>query len=74
MEKDGGDCTFDPIAKVKGNYDGDGCEEAEDCTPTATVPSDGIDNDCDGLIDEEIDNLFDDDDGLINEDQDPESI
>ena len=31
------------------------------CTPTPTVAGDGIDNDCDGLIDEELNNGIDDD-------------
>lgn len=39
------------------------------CTPTPTVPGDGLDNDCDGRIDEELRNGIDDDgDGLIDED------
>lgn len=39
------------------------------CVPSATVPGDGMDNDCDGRIDEELPNGVDDDaDGLIDED------
>ncbi|KAL5008927.1 hypothetical protein ScPMuIL_014508 [Solemya velum] len=39
------------------------------CTPSATVSGDGIDNDCDNKIDEELPNGIDDDgDGDIDED------
>ena len=39
------------------------------CSATATLPGDGIDNDCDGLTDEELGNGVDDDgDGVIDED------
>ncbi|XP_061184995.1 SCO-spondin-like [Saccostrea echinata] len=43
------------------------------CIPTATVTGDGVDNDCDGKIDEELctpenQNADDDGDGQINED------
>ena len=39
------------------------------CAATKTVPGDRVDNDCDGVIDEEIKNNLDDDgDGLIDED------
>ena len=39
------------------------------CTKTETLSNDGIDNDCDFLIDEELLNGVDDDgDGLIDED------
>jgi len=39
------------------------------CTRTAMVPGDGIDNDCDGRIDEDpVDGLDNDGDGLIDED------
>ena len=39
------------------------------CRKTAAKPSDNIDNDCDGKIDEErINGKDDDDDGLIDED------
>jgi hypothetical protein len=39
------------------------------CRPTPTVPADGVNNDCDALVDEEVRNYFDDDnDGLVDED------
>ena len=39
------------------------------CTPSSTSPGDGIDNDCDGRLDEELANGLDDDgDGLTDED------
>ncbi|XP_069103857.1 uncharacterized protein [Argopecten irradians] len=39
------------------------------CSPSATVPGDIVDNDCDGRIDEELENNLDDDgDGQIDED------
>ncbi|XP_060570175.1 uncharacterized protein LOC132728545 [Ruditapes philippinarum] len=39
------------------------------CSPTSTDAGDGVDNDCDGRIDEETDNGIDDDgDGTIDED------
>jgi len=39
------------------------------CTPTAAVPGDGVDNDCDGRIDEELgDGLDQDGDTLVDED------
>lgn len=39
------------------------------CSTSTTVPGDGIDNDCDGRIDEELANgIDDDDDALIDED------
>ncbi|XP_033733950.1 uncharacterized protein LOC117323058 [Pecten maximus] len=41
------------------------------CEPTPTVAGDGLDNDCDGLIDEElcvVDNEDNDEDGTTNED------
>ncbi|CAC5395657.1 unnamed protein product [Mytilus coruscus] len=42
---------------------------AENCTPSITVPGDIIDNDCDGLIDEELQDEIDNDgDGEIDED------
>ncbi|XP_066304996.1 IgGFc-binding protein-like isoform X1 [Branchiostoma lanceolatum] len=42
---------------------------AAPCAATATVPGDGVDNDCDGRIDEELANGLDDDgDGAIDED------
>ncbi|WP_051911355.1 PKD domain-containing protein [Methylomicrobium agile] len=42
---------------------------ADECSPTETVPADGIDNDCDRRIDEELFNGIDDDgDGKIDED------
>lgn len=42
---------------------------AETCTPTETEQGDGVDNDCDGKIDEELYNGQDDDgDGKIDED------
>lgn len=44
-------------------------EPNEACTPSATVPGNGRDDDCDGGIDEEDANGIDDDgDGLIDED------
>lgn len=45
---------------------------AEPCTPTETVQGDGLDNDCDRKIDEELLNELDDDgDGRIDEDLAP---
>eukprot|EP00058_Branchiostoma_floridae_P010573 XP_002596061.1 hypothetical protein BRAFLDRAFT_118067 [Branchiostoma floridae] len=42
---------------------------AAPCVATATIFGDGVDNDCDGLIDEELANGLDDDgDGAIDED------
>ena len=42
---------------------------AQGCVPTNQVENDGIDNDCDGSIDEELCNSIDDDaDGEIDED------
>src|SRR5262249_55768067 len=42
------------------------------CTPTPSVPGDGIDNDCDGRIDEEQGDGVDQDlDGLVDEDLAP---
>ena len=39
------------------------------CQKTAPEPSDGIDNDCDGKIDEEtLDGKDNDDDGFVDED------
>ena len=39
------------------------------CNPSPTVPADGVNNDCDALVDEEVRNYVDDDgDGRIDED------
>ena len=39
------------------------------CRKTAAIPSDNLDNDCDGLVDEEvIDGLDNDGDGFVDED------
>jgi hypothetical protein len=67
---------FEIISYGFGSYDGYGyvggnrlAPLQNPCTPTVTVPGDGIDNDCDGKIDEEIRNGIDDDgDTLIDED------
>ena len=45
------------------------CPSKQQCKQTVTVPADGIDNDCDGQIDEErLDGKDNDGDGLIDED------
>nr|KAI8752473.1 hypothetical protein BgiMline_015191 [Biomphalaria glabrata] len=44
-------------------------DEKFECYVSVNDPDDGVDNDCDGLVDEEYVNLLDDDgDGLIDED------
>ncbi len=68
--------TFGAYAYGFGNFDSYGYPAtmrlsalAEPCVPSTTVPGDGIDNDCDGLYDEEDDNGVDDDgDGADDED------
>jgi len=41
----------------------------DECTPSTMAPGDGVDNDCDGRIDEELLNGIDDDaDGKVDED------